>query len=81
VTTTAVEGVSLTIVVPLRDRMRRARAQQADLFVSIHADSIRDRSIDGSSVYILSQRGATDEASRWLANARMRRLDRRGIAG
>ena len=53
--------------VPLRDRMRRARAQQADLFVSIHADSIRDRTVDGSSVYILSQRGATDEASRWLA--------------
>jgi N-acetylmuramoyl-L-alanine amidase len=53
--------------IPLPDRMRRARAQQADLFVSIHADSIRDRSIDGSSVYILSQRGATDEASRWLA--------------
>jgi N-acetylmuramoyl-L-alanine amidase len=53
--------------VPLRDRMRRARGQNADLFVSIHADSIRDRSIDGSSVYILSQRGATDEASRWLA--------------
>ena len=53
--------------VPLRDRMRRARAQQADLFVSIHADSIRDRRIDGSSVYVLSQRGATDEASRWLA--------------
>jgi N-acetylmuramoyl-L-alanine amidase len=53
--------------VPLRDRIRRARAAQADLFVSIHADSIRDRSVDGSSVYILSQRGATDEASRWLA--------------
>jgi len=53
--------------VPLRDRMRRARAEQADLFVSIHADSIRDRSVDGSSVYILSQRGATDEAARWLA--------------
>ena len=53
--------------VPLRDRMRRARAQQADLFVSIHADSIRDRSVDGSSVYILSQRGATTEAARWLA--------------
>ena len=53
--------------VPLRDRMRRARAQQADLFVSIHADSIRDRRVDGSSVYILSPRGATDEASRWLA--------------
>src|SRR5271167_1186012 len=53
--------------VPLRDRMRRARAQAADLFVSIHADAIRDRRVDGSSVYILSQRGATDEASRWLA--------------
>jgi len=53
--------------VPLRDRMRRARAQQADLFVSIHADAIRDRSVDGSSVYILSQHGATTEAARWLA--------------
>ena len=53
---------------PLRDRMRRARAQNADLFVSIHADSIRDRHIDGSSVYILSQKGASDEASRILAD-------------
>jgi N-acetylmuramoyl-L-alanine amidase len=53
--------------VTLRDRMRRARVQDADLFVSIHADSIRDRRIDGSSVYILSPRGASDEASRWLA--------------
>jgi N-acetylmuramoyl-L-alanine amidase len=53
--------------VSLRDRMRRARAQEADLFVSVHADSIRDRRVDGSSVYILSPRGATDEASRWLA--------------
>ena len=53
--------------VALRDRMRRARALQADLFVSIHADSIHDRTVDGSSVYILSQRGATNEAARWLA--------------
>jgi N-acetylmuramoyl-L-alanine amidase len=53
--------------VPLRERMQRASAQQADLFVSIHADSIRDRRVDGSSVYILSQRGASDEAARWLA--------------
>lgn len=53
--------------VPLRDRMRRARAHEADLFVSIHADSIRDPTVDGSSVYILSQRGATSEAARWLA--------------
>jgi N-acetylmuramoyl-L-alanine amidase len=53
--------------VPLRERMQRARAQQADLFVSIHADSIVDRRVDGSSVYILSPRGASDEAARWLA--------------
>jgi N-acetylmuramoyl-L-alanine amidase len=53
--------------VPLRDRMRKARAHDADLFVSIHADSVRNHSVDGSSVYILSQRGASDEAARWLA--------------
>jgi N-acetylmuramoyl-L-alanine amidase len=53
--------------IPLRERMQRARAQQADLFVSIHADSVLDRRVDGSSVYILSQRGASDEAARWLA--------------
>ena len=68
--------------VPLRDRMRRARAQQADLFVSIHADSIRDRSVDGSSVYILSQRGRD---RRGLALARRARKclgpDRRRLAG
>jgi N-acetylmuramoyl-L-alanine amidase len=53
--------------VTLRDRMNRARAEKADLFVSVHADSIRDRSIAGSSVYVLSPRGASDEAARWLA--------------
>jgi N-acetylmuramoyl-L-alanine amidase len=50
-----------------RDRLRKARDKRADLFVSIHADSIRDRAVSGSSVYILSPRGASDEAARWLA--------------
>jgi N-acetylmuramoyl-L-alanine amidase len=50
-----------------RDRMRKARDRNADLFVSVHADAFRDRSVSGSSVYILSPRGASDEASRWLA--------------
>jgi len=50
-----------------RERIRRARAQRADLFVSVHADSIRDRSITGASVYVLSQGGASSEAARWLA--------------
>jgi N-acetylmuramoyl-L-alanine amidase len=53
--------------VSLRERIAKAREQRADLFVSVHADSIRDRSITGSSVYILSARGASNEAARWLA--------------
>lgn len=50
-----------------RERIRRARAGKADLFVSVHADSIPKREISGASVYVLSERGATDEAARWLA--------------
>lgn len=53
--------------IQLRDRIVRARTAKADLFVSIHADSIRNRDVSGSSVYVLSERGATDEAARWLA--------------
>lgn len=52
---------------PLRERIRRARDQRADLFVSIHADAAPDRRVQGSSVYILSQGGASSEAARWLA--------------
>lgn len=51
----------------LRDRMVKARAAEADLFVSIHADAFKDRRVQGSSVYVLSQRGASSEAARWLA--------------
>lgn len=54
--------------VELRDRIRRARRQQADMFVSIHADSYTNRSVAGSSVYVLSARGASDESARWLAD-------------
>lgn len=54
--------------VELRDRIVRARRQQADMFVSVHADSYRDRSVVGSSVYVLSARGASDESARWLAD-------------
>jgi len=54
--------------VPLRDRIDRARQFKADMFISIHADSVRDRSVTGSSVYTLSSKGATNEAARWLAD-------------
>ena len=55
------------IFIPLRERMVIARRAKADLFVSIHADCVADRQIAGASVYILSLRGASSEAARWLA--------------
>ena len=51
----------------LRDRIRRARVAKADMFVSVHADSIANRDVSGASVYMLSEHGATNEAARWLA--------------
>ncbi len=55
------------VFLPLRARMDRARAKRADLFVSVHADAVNDRRVQGSSVYVLSQRGASSEAAKWLA--------------
>jgi N-acetylmuramoyl-L-alanine amidase len=52
----------------LRDRIGRARIAKADLFVSIHADSIANRDVSGASVYVLSEHGASNEAARWLAD-------------
>ena len=54
--------------IPLRERIGIARSARADLFVSIHADAIRNRAVSGSSVYVLSERGASSEAARWLAD-------------
>jgi N-acetylmuramoyl-L-alanine amidase len=51
----------------LRDRIARARAARADLFISVHADWIADRGVSGASVYVLSVHGASSEAARWLA--------------
>ncbi len=54
--------------VPFRDRIKRARSANADLFVSIHADAFVNREVRGSSVYVLSTRRASSEAARWLAD-------------
>jgi N-acetylmuramoyl-L-alanine amidase len=54
--------------VPFRERLRRARVAQADLFVSVHADAFVNRSVRGSSVYVLSTGRASSEAARWLAD-------------
>ena len=55
--------------IPLRKRMDIARANRADLFVSIHADAFRDSRAKGASVFVLSNRGASSEAARWLAES------------
>lgn len=53
--------------VPLGQRVTRARRVHADLFVSIHADAFVKPEANGSSVYVLSERGASSTAARWLA--------------
>ena len=55
--------------IPLRKRTEIARKKGADLFVSIHADAAPRSSAFGASVYALSERGATSETARWLADA------------
>ncbi len=54
--------------VPLQVRVQKARKVQADLFVSIHADAFVQATANGSSVFALSEKGATSTAARWLAN-------------
>ncbi len=53
--------------IPLAQRYQKARAQKADLFVSIHADAFTNPAASGSSVFVLSQRGASSQAAKWLA--------------
>ncbi len=50
-----------------RERMEIARRNKADLFVSVHADAVDDPRPQGSSVYVLSLKGASDEAAKRLA--------------
>nr|WP_314546316.1 N-acetylmuramoyl-L-alanine amidase [uncultured Massilia sp.] len=54
--------------VPLGKRVEKARNVQADLFVSIHADAFVQPTARGSSVFVLSEKGATSSAARWLAD-------------
>jgi N-acetylmuramoyl-L-alanine amidase len=54
--------------VPLNTRVQRARKLRADLFVSLHADAFVTPQANGSSVFVLSESGATSTAAKWLAN-------------
>ncbi len=53
--------------VSLRNRVKKAREAQADIFVSLHADAFHSPAAKGASVYALSLRGASSEAARWIA--------------
>jgi N-acetylmuramoyl-L-alanine amidase len=53
--------------IPLHQRVAKARRVQADLFVSIHADAFIKPHARGSSVFVLSESGASSSAARWLA--------------
>ncbi len=52
----------------LRQRILKARDNKADMFISIHADAFNDTESHGSSVYTLSNTGASNEAAMWLAD-------------
>ncbi|HTN94351.1 MAG TPA: N-acetylmuramoyl-L-alanine amidase [Gallionella sp.] len=53
--------------IPLAERVNKARRLHADLFISIHADAFIKANARGSSVFALSEHGATSAAARWLA--------------
>lgn len=56
------------IFIPLRQRIKKARENKADMFISIHADAFKDTKAKGASVFVLSERGASSEAAKMLAN-------------
>ena len=58
--------------IPLKQRYEIARENNADLFISIHADSFTNDDAKGSSVWVLSSRGKTSMAARWLADGQNR---------
>ncbi|HZH44949.1 MAG TPA: N-acetylmuramoyl-L-alanine amidase [Lysobacter sp.] len=56
------------VFLPLHRRTQLARQARADMFISIHADAAENRSARGSSVYVLSLKGASSQRARWLAD-------------
>jgi len=54
--------------IPLNKRVSKARKVKADIFISIHADAFRKRNVSGSSVFALSEGGATSAFAKFIAN-------------
>ena len=68
--TTGMHGVLIRdgdYFIPLNGRVQKARKIHADLFISIHADAFIKPHARGSSIFALSERGATSATARWLA--------------
>ena len=69
----AVRGLRAVLIrdgdyyIGLRERTRKARDVNADLFISLHADAFHDRRVKGSSVFVLSRNGASSEMARMVA--------------
>ena len=57
------------VFIPLLDRINIAHRNKADLFISVHADASPNSLVNGSTVYILSENGASSEAARLLAES------------
>lgn len=56
------------VFLPLPRRAQLAKQARADMFVSIHADAAENRAARGSSVFVLSLKGASSQRARWLAD-------------
>lgn len=56
------------VFLTLRQRIKRARQNNADMFISIHADAFHNQNARGASVFVLSERGASSEAAKLLAD-------------
>lgn len=67
--------------IPLAERSAIARRQGADIFVSVHADSVANPVARGASVWVLSQNGATSEMGRWLENKENSSDELGGVGG
>ena len=56
------------VFLTLRQRIKRARDNKADMFISIHADAFKNTHAKGASVFVLSERGASSEAAQMMAD-------------
>lgn len=57
------------VFIPLKERVNLAKHQKADIFISIHADAFHDKRVKGGTVYVLSEKGASSEMAKLIAQS------------